>query len=213
MKQFSKILKYDIGNFHACVIDKLQGLVCWGENNFKQLDIPSDIDVKKVQDVVAGYDYTCIIYEDSLRYWGASLYDALNYPQNIKGKVLEIKGTGINICLRDEESIKCWGKIEGEPQTLPQPPQSIDYKSLEMWEVGGWNACARDKNNLHCWLGGFGLSLNKPDTLPLYRDISISRYKVCVLTNDDLYICWGLNDQDFATTWEPVPIKRHFHRP
>lgn len=210
--QFNEIKAFSVSDNHGCVIDSILGLQCWGNNESKQLDIPSDIDIKKVDDVVAGFDGICVLYKRKIRCWGNDKNKINDYiPNTIKGKIHEIKGQNDKICLRDDESIKCWGELEGFPVLLDNPLVSLDYNTLKQWNVRGWNACAIDRDNIpKCWMGLVSHTpLNMPKELPEFRVLSVGLMNVCIITKENKYLCWG-KSRSFNNTRAPLSIQSIF---
>ncbi|MCG8612717.1 MAG: thrombospondin type 3 repeat-containing protein [Pseudomonadales bacterium] len=175
---FSDPKAITLGQGHTCVIDGIN-IVCWGNNRFGQLEIPSGIDEPLL--IAAGSKHTCATAESGVVCWGNNEHGQLDAPANLNKVTLLSSAKDYNCAVANNE-LSCWGSIDWEvPKQLENPvvlSLSDDY------------FCALDDLGVRCWGKSFWKTkLNAPKTLFNPVDVSVNRNKICALDSTGVH-CW-----------------------
>jgi hypothetical protein len=136
------------GQFHACVVAALNGLVvCWGDNRLGQLTPP--IPDFTASQVSAGARHTCAIDKRNERVvcWGDNSSGQATPPAGLRAK--EISSGVFHTCAiaSNSEEVVCWG-LNTQGQTTP--PAKLMASQLTS---GGNHNCASRKGDrvTICW--------------------------------------------------------------
>lgn len=187
------------GKSHSCAI-KNNKVYCWGSNEFKQLDVPSDI--KNPKKIAAGRDYTCVIDEDGVKCWGYD-YGKDEVPKDF------INPSDISVglehaCVIDKDGVKCWGSnllASSTPPYFMQNPRSLSSDHLRR------NCVVADYGN-YCW-GGAHATIGLDKILKNLRNVEkiVNHHgstTTCVLFSNSIARCF-LGDGT-VTNWPRIFI-------
>ncbi len=94
------------GGRHTCAIDVNSAVKCWGQNSYKQTDIPKNI--KNPRTIAAGFDHTCVIDDSGVVCWGRGDEGQTTVPTTLKNPRL-IQAGGFHTCAIDDNGVQCWG--------------------------------------------------------------------------------------------------------
>lgn len=163
-------------------------LVCWGDNDFGQQEVPSGT----FRQVSVGGRYVCGLRTDnSISCWG---YDYRGDPRNIldppPGRFTMIATGQAHACaIKDDNSVACWGVrgFSGDDDTYrnDSPPGTF----LQV-DCGGYHTCAiKSDNSLQCWGSNGDRQTEEPPGR--YRLLSAGHGTNCVLDMGNRLSCWG----------------------
>ncbi|HTA94323.1 MAG TPA: hypothetical protein VK745_32305, partial [Polyangiaceae bacterium] len=147
------------GGTHACAIDSLDALHCWGEDSFGQADPPGGTFVF----VSSGLEHSCAIASDGhVECWGAGSKLPNDTTDNF-GQAIPPTGTFkylaagyYHTCgILTDGTVQCWGagKTASNCTTLNECGQSIPPTGTFQQIAGGFtNTCGITTNGtLACW--------------------------------------------------------------
>ena len=92
------------GSEHTCGIDNF-GVICWGSNNYGQLNIPESI--SNPSRLTTYFTHSCVIDDSGLKCWGANYNGQLNIP--VLNNPSEVSVGFSHTCAIDETGAHCWG--------------------------------------------------------------------------------------------------------
>ena len=97
------------GSNHFCVIDD-NGVSCWGDNNYGQIDAPNLINPTKIS---SGRFHTCAIDDNGVSCWGGEgIADSgQTEPPNLTN-VIDLVSSENSTCAITSDDFICWGSIE-----------------------------------------------------------------------------------------------------
>lgn len=105
-----KLSQVEVGDSHACGLTLDGGIVCWGDNNFNQLDAPSGVGFISID---AGWNHTCATSTDLTSVcWGLSDNGRLDVPSDGLPFVQLDAGLVSTCGLEAAGGIRCWGVSE-----------------------------------------------------------------------------------------------------
>lgn len=200
-----KINDFALGNSHACVLSENE-VFCWGNNESGQLGISDEKDAfgayrtqfsnkpvaidttgvlkgKKITDIEASSQSTCVVASDELFCWGVLHYSFKN------PKVSDTISSGT------AKEIQNKGELSGKKITkLILPPQLYSSSLI----------CALADNRAYCWSGDRSTgSMNKELTVPHIvgdktlvarpvSELAMSNSHACLISMGEVF-CWGEN--------------------
>lgn len=190
------------GDKHVCAIqDSDNTLVCWGNNDYAQIQPPSG----RFLEVSAGHYFNCGLTANyTLACWGRDTAGETSPPADTSpsgSKFIQIAAGGTHACaLQEDGNVRCWGNnADGRTAGLPGP-----FKQLAL---GDAHSCGlRLDGSVECW----GLNDSGQASVPsdLFSRISAGFKTTCGIRLDGEAVCWGyvtrsygyLTDIDFALT-------------
>lgn len=209
--------KIDLDHLHACSHNG-QAMECWGDNAYKQLDVPTDL--LPPLDITVGSYHSCALQDDHVvRCWGDNSRGQLNIPQGL-GTVVQIDATNNYTCaLSDTGAVKCWGQntyfdftniatpanvskiYTGEQNLCLISPkgakcfgnnsygQSSIWYGLKDYDVGDQAVCGINDEEVMCFGND---TLNIPQNIDSPITLGMGRLHGCVWANNGMH-CWGDN--------------------
>ena len=178
------------GTGHTCVLE--DGIpVCWGNNDFGQLNVPALTDPTEL---CAGGAHTCAMDAEGVKCWGAGSFvdpdDFRNSGQSIVPELANPRSLSCGLwatCAIDDEGAKCWG-LHGEEMT---PTQAQPTKIV----AGINSACSIASNTARCELAGFVEVRDMTDEALLIAPTAIDAdaLNACVIDRDGV-VCWGTSE-------------------
>jgi alpha-tubulin suppressor-like RCC1 family protein len=167
------------GGQHACVIDAVGAVFCWGSNMFGQLGS------------------------------GESGANQAYFVQAVLSEpAAAIAAGGFHTCaVTSSGKLYCWGNGSagqlGNGQSQSTTPVEVPgLSSVAMVSAGGNHTCAISSGSLHCWgsngdgqLGVTGGNRSSPTGVSLTDPVHVSAgpKHTCAVAGADVY-CWGANE-------------------
>lgn len=139
------IVSVSVGVNHACAVQANGTLVCFGQNDSGQLNIPADLGA--VASVSAGYWHTCVLLRSgSVRCFGDNGEQQCAVPVGLK-QVVAVGAGQINTCaLLADGATVCWGF------SLSKVVPSFIGRLISTVTTGGVLKCAIDTSRMaRCW--------------------------------------------------------------
>lgn len=188
-----KFVKVAGGETHMCGITDAGEVKCWGENNFKQKEIPQGIsDAKQISTLE---NVTCIIDGQSkLKCWGEQVDKVGFDPSNIPSIIDTVNSVSVgpqHICTIDsQQKVLCWGE-ETDAKRVPD-----DLNESVFVQAGRFESCAISKQgDLRCWGSAPRESSYKSaPALKNVKSVVVSRFgaNFCAIYDEDRKLaCWG----------------------
>ena len=102
-----ELLQVEVGANHACGLQLDGSIVCWGDNDFGQLNAPTSMDFESID---VGRNHTCAITTDlETVCWGLADNGRLQVP-NDGLPFIEVDAGIVNTCaLEVAGRVRCWG--------------------------------------------------------------------------------------------------------
>jgi len=170
------------GASHACAIDTLGAIDCWGSDSQGQATPPSGA-FKEIS--VAGNQSCGIDTNDAISCWGAT--ERLGSATEPTSTFSVVDLGDWHACAIDlNGSIECWGTDMGDGNI--SPPTGT-YTQLS---VGARHTCAVDSSGLvACW-GDNSYAQSSPPT-DTFIAVSAGSWFTCGIRSDQSIDCWGDN--------------------
>jgi len=167
-----------VGDVHACGLDLNGSVICWGDNDFGQLDVPAD---RVYESISVGWNHTCAITAElETDCWGLPSNDRLAVPTDGLPFIEVFAGLTRTCGLEAAGGIRCWGPAD---YRFDPPSANADIVSFATTqEIGETSTlCALLANGeIECDLGSYQF----PGT---YTDIGAWGKGICALnTNGDI---------------------------
>ncbi len=180
-----------VGSKFSCSIDDT-GVVCWGDNNFGQTDVPTLINPTKV---AAGHQHVCAIDDTGVVCWGRNNNQEVDVPNGLSNPTDLALGID-HTCAIDDSGIVCWGK--NTSQGITEVPDSIVNPT--QISAGMDHTCAVNDNGVTCWgYNRYGrASATKTALLVNPTQVSAGKNHSCAL-DDTGVVCWGSNSAGMRT--------------
>ena len=171
------------GGTHACALDSLAAVTCWGDNTDNQNVAATGTYTQ----VSAGGSHTCgVTVSASVRCWGDNTSGQTDVPST--GTYQSVSAGAVHTCaLRTDGRIVCWGSTNDGRST---PPDG----SFKAVSAGHSHSCAiKTDDTATCWGDDSDERTAVPDGT--FKQISAGDEHTCAITADDTVACWGQNDQ------------------
>jgi hypothetical protein len=214
------------GFSHACGLDSLGGVDCWGFNEFGQADAPDD----RFESIDAGMHHSCgVTLEGEVLCWG---FDAFGQATPPEGRFESVSTGGYQTCgVAQSKEIICWGGIrDGEADA---PSGSFETVSageghtcgvrssgeIACWGLddsgqasppagqfdqvtSGWtHSCGLEsEGSVQCWGENTDGQLSPPEAR--FDALSASRFFTCGINDDRAAACWGVDNAGQSETPE-----------
>ena len=165
-----------VGGDFACGITDRGGVICAGQNNLGQLDIPPNLTEKGVQ--VSGIKVAKLALGGD--YWGGGSTH-----------------NSFACALMTDESVQCWGEMWGHSMSAPAMNDAIDLQA-----AGGRVCVLHVTGMIQCWSSG-GTSFDQ--AIPqyptgTYKFLGVSyNTDMCALNTSDQIVCVGYWDHPYAS--------------
>ncbi len=160
-------------------------VVCWGENQYGECDVPEDLGV--VQRIAAGREHALAIRADgSLRCWGSNGSGQCAIPSDL-GSVVDVAGGWWHtVALQIDGSVRCWGNNDFGQCNVPN-----DLGSVTSISAGAWHtlalSCGPDVATYRSPdLGAFGFNQGKQHTFSALPPTSAAPVQINVWARGDL---------------------------
>lgn len=177
------VVQLDAGFTHTCALKSDGELVCWGDNEYGQLQVPD----QSWTTFTAGEYFTCAIRVGGQMYcWGEAEYGATAHPE---GAWKAVSGGYLHACgIRTYDSLDCWGTdIVGSTT-----PPGGTWKALSL---GGIISCAIGTDDtLGCWGDDDDGKTSPPSGS--FTALASGYGHACAIRADQTLACWGSNEDD-----------------
>ena len=175
------------GGYHNCALRENGEAVCWGWNEYGQLNSPEG----QLAAISAGwFTHTCGLHPGGEAVcWGDNEDFQSSSPD---GSFMAISAGGGHTCaLRENGEAVCWGD---NSYGQSDPPGG----SFTAISAGGWHTCAlRENGEAVCWGDNDDGESDPPGGS--FVAISAARYHTCGLRPGGRVACWGRNENGRAT--------------
>jgi hypothetical protein len=172
------------GADHTCAIDD-NGLICWGDNEFGQTDIPP---LENPFQVSAGDDFTCAIDDSGLICFGSmiSTYDLMNEsavggaPRTLdKSTALQVSAGLQIICAVGGASYRPMSYCVGNNDLGQSEPRNSKAAKASTY---GFHACQSEPDGgLTCWGNNQSGQVYFDHNNPNIVDVSVGAFHTCVI--------------------------------
>lgn len=209
------------GAAHACIVDEVDQLYCWGRNNNNAIDGSLDDTVApprrviieaglSVQGAALGTSHTCALAGDREVYcWGANFSHevastsdpilATPYRRGGTNGTGEISaGSGLSCRTTSTGAVDCWGlDLSGQ---VSAAPTALGHVAIE---AGVAHACAIGATGaIVCWGENAAAQLGVVDMTDRQHDVGVppatsvvcGSFHSCALGVDGDLHCWGSNE-------------------
>jgi hypothetical protein len=168
------------GFSHACGLDSMGRVDCWGFNEFGQADAPDE----RFESIDAGMHHSCgVTVDGEVLCWG---FDAFGQATPPAGRFESVSTGGYQSCgVAQSKEIICWGGIrDGEADP---PPGAFGTVS-----AGEGHTCGvRSNGELACW--GLNDSGQASPPAGQFDQVTSGWTHSCGLESDGAVQCWGEN--------------------
>jgi len=191
------VIQISMSYHHAAALKADGTVVCWGDNNWGQCNVPPDL--KDVVQISAGWSDTLALKKDgTVVAWG---YSDEPMPSGLTDVVQVAASYFTNFALKRDGTVVYWGlHMKRDPHTgtpLLKDPMLVPagLKNVIKIAAGSWNCLALKKDGtVVAW--GFndkGVS-NVTVGLKNVVDIAVGYTSGMALLKNGKVICWGTND-------------------
>ena len=169
-----------VGGAHSCGLRQGGSVVCWGSNQFGQLDVPSGVFAA----VVAGSAHSCgLLSGGSVVCWGSNQFGQLDVPSGVFAGV--VAGGAHSCGLRQGGSVVCWGSNQFGQLDVP----SGVFAGVV---TGGAHSCGlRSGGSVVCW-GNDEFGQSSPPS-GVFAGVVTGGAHSCGLRSGGSVVCWGSN--------------------
>lgn len=182
------------GFHHSCALRSGGRVTCWGNNDYGQAGLPTDIQVTAIG---AGGFNTCAIRDDGdVMCWG----QATELQQVPAGPFVRVAVADNHACgLRPDGQATCWGGSYTSGSTM-QPWGTFVALSAEADQTCGLHA----DGSAECWRADSGWPVPLPGGQ--YHALSMGWDRACVLDQDGGARCWDLYNYGVERGSMPGPF-------
>ncbi|HJQ54385.1 MAG TPA: PKD domain-containing protein [Gemmatimonadaceae bacterium] len=184
----------DAGGYHNCAVKNNGSVLCWGYNEYGEINVPADLG--SVSQISAGAFHNCALTTSGeVRCWGYNLFGQSTPPADL-GAVSQISAGNYHTCaLKTDGTVACWGSEGGLQIFVPAGLNSVTQLS-----AGIYHSCAlKSDGTVTCW----GYDAYDENTLPSdindVVQVSVGYALTCVLRRSGTVYCRGDNDAGQAT--------------
>jgi len=115
------------GGAHGLALTNAGKVIAWGDNGFKQAEMPPL--TKVVKSVVGGSNHTVVLFTDgTVNAWGSNANKQSSPPTTLKGITQIAAGLDHNLALKGDGTITAWGGNTHGQATIPS--NAIDIKQV-----------------------------------------------------------------------------------
>jgi len=185
------------GTYHSCASTD-EGVKCWGDNSFGQLNVPSS--VKDPSELIAGNTATCAIQNKKIICWGnnglsSQLYPNLGFLQNPTKLTTADPGAegcnsggqdglycwdiGMPSCAVTDVGVKCWSGFMKD--------KSINIQNVDQIIATRFHLCILSHGSVECWSDRYN-EINFFNGMKNVKQIALGLYSYCALI-DSKAIC------------------------
>lgn len=174
---------------HVCVVTSDHSAKCWGDNTFKQSDVPAYLN-RNTKEISAGWQHTCALdLKGKPSCWANERLLRKMTPPTEIDSLIGISAGSDHTCGFDHQGVAyCWG--EAIPDSLIQPPS--DLGPVIAISVGYRDTCAIIKGGtLRCWGVNENHEIDFPSDLKNVNAVSVGKHHSCVIYNGGRVLCRG----------------------
>ncbi len=215
-KEPYELASVSAGSEHTCGINSYGRVLCWGEDTYGQISVPSSV----FQKISVGGFHTCGIKQDNtIECWGAGKdsigisphYGQATPPQNTL--FTDVTAGYLHTCgiVKDSNTVLCWGD-DTHGQVTPSVQTTFTSVSAGKYHTCGIRA---DNANVECW-GSNAYNQADPPSNAKFTTISAGGFHTCGIRVDKAVICWGAGtinsgtDNKYGQSLPPVNVKFEF---
>lgn len=179
-----RIRELAVGRRHACgAAEEDASVHCWGENGFRQLDVPATLSTEATSTVQfgSGRDFTCAraALVGPFQCWGRNDAGQLAIPPVIDRAVTGADRFGCGF-VADTFALACWGEA-------PSEPASFDSTLLT---AGATHICGLSpEGSVACWGDATAGQTTPPSGR--FKELSAGATHTCAVTWEGRAVCWG----------------------
>lgn len=183
------------GGSHSCILDDVNGIRCWGNDEYGQSSVPTDL--VNPWRLATGGNHTCALDDVGVRCWGRNDEGQIDVPVDLVN-ASQLAAGYRHTCAIDDNGIRCWGN--NWAGQIDVPADLINPVQV----TAGWShTCALNQSGVKCWGDNTYGQLDVPQDLVNPRQIEAMNNHSCVLDDNGSH-CWG-ND-DFGQINVPVDL-------
>ena len=111
----SNIVTVAAGPYHALALDKTGRVLAWGENQYGQCNVPTEL--ANATAIAAGTHSLALTAEGTVVAWGDNSYGQTNVPSDLKDVLAIAAGPSHSLALKSGGAVVAWGRnSEGQTQ-------------------------------------------------------------------------------------------------
>jgi alpha-tubulin suppressor-like RCC1 family protein len=190
------------GGYHAAAITSEGKVVCWGQNNDHQCDVPAELDSEAVVALSCGGSHTAALTASgNVVCWGLNRDGQCNVPP-----ILTYGGNGIAISCgydgtcavtrqgNNEKVLLYWGPGGLEYYVrIDAPHELIELASLSAGSCSSHTAAINSEGVIVCWGDNNAGQCYAPEDLPVVTSVACGGEFTVALTAYGEVVCWGDN--------------------
>lgn len=175
----SAFVQVGTGRDHVCAVRSDGSAKCWGGNDDRQLDVPSEV---RFRQIASGWRYSCgVTTVGTLACWGRNDHQQANPPD---GQFTQVAAGWDHACAIGPDGAACWGRQADDRAAVPSEV------ALTAIGAGAEHSCGLTAEaDLTCW----GKNDNgRADSRPgPFRALAVGIAHTCVLRLDGTALCQG----------------------
>jgi hypothetical protein len=184
-------LAVGVGDLNYCALTTDKKVVCWGNNQFGQNNVP--VGLQNVTQLETRANASCALSEGTVRCWGdlhLSPSDpwSLEVPADLEPtRALSLGGDHACVVLRTGAP-RCWGASQLGQLNVP-----ADIHAVTDIRAGFGFTCALVSGNVRCWGDNSLHQIDVPADLGKVADLYTGDSHTCAVTVAGKLRCWGSN--------------------
>lgn len=172
------VLEVSAGADHTCVLRESGAIVCWGNNEHGQEEVPAG----RYRSVSAGWKHSCAVEESGdVHCWGLNGEGQTDVPP---GAYRSVSAGRLYTCaVRASGELACWGDNSFAQSDAP----SGIYRAVA---AGAYHTCAVDESwEPVCW----GRNQEGQTDVPpgRFRSVTVGSWQTCGVRAHGRVACWG----------------------